>query len=268
VAQPAWRNGIILTIFNIIPAGKSSLMSEQQCTSTSVWDLPTRVFHWINFTAIISLIFLGMIMLFKKDLGITSPDARIALKELHVIIGYVFALNLLWRIIWGFIGNKHARWSRILPGKGFGATLKDYLAARKRGEPQTWAGHNPLGRLAVTFILLLMITLAISGLVRAGTDIYYPPFGSSIAAWVAAPDTAPENIKPYDKTGTDEKKLASLESFKGPFGEIHKLAAYILMAMILLHVFFVIVADNRERTGLISAMFTGRKFLHQPPMDK
>ena len=243
-------------------------MSNTACRSVRVWDLPTRLFHWINFLSILSLIFLGMIMLFKKDLGITSLEARIALKELHVLVGYVFVLNLLWRIVWGFMGNRYARWKNILPGKGFAATLKGYMEAMKQGEPQTWAGHNPLGRLAVTFILLLMLVLSVSGLIRAGTDIYYPPFGGSIAAWVAAPGVAPESIKPYDKTGMDEQKAASLKSFKGPFGEIHKLTAYILMAMILLHIFFVIFADAKEKNGLISAMFTGRKFLEKPAVDE
>ena len=71
----------------------------------NVWDAPTRVFHWVNFTTVILLIFMGLMMLFKKDLGITSLEAKIALKEIHVLIGYLFVLNLTWRIVWGFVGN-------------------------------------------------------------------------------------------------------------------------------------------------------------------
>ena len=59
-----------------------------------VWDLPVRLFHWVNFLSVISLLFMGFIMLYKKELGITSLDAKIALKQVHVIIGYVFVVNL------------------------------------------------------------------------------------------------------------------------------------------------------------------------------
>jgi cytochrome b len=243
-------------------------MSENQCTHVKVWDLPTRLFHWINFLAIISLIFLGMIMLFKKDLGISGLDAKIALKELHILVGYVFVLNLLWRLLWGFMGNRYARWKNILPGKGYRTELKSYMTAMKSGEPRVYAGHNPLGRLAVSFILLLMMVIAASGLIRAGTDVYFPPFGSSIASYIAADGVDPESLKPYDNTGVDKEKSATLKSFKGPFGEIHQLAAYALIAMILLHIFFVVFADIKEGNGMVSAMFTGKKILRKPPADQ
>jgi Ni/Fe-hydrogenase 1 B-type cytochrome subunit len=67
-----------------------------------------------------------------------------------------------------------------------------------------------MGRLAITFILLLMLTMAVTGLVRAGTDIYYPPFGSLVAEYIAAPGTAPDSIKPYIPEGTDKEKVEKL----------------------------------------------------------
>jgi len=104
---------------------------------------PTRVFHWLNFLTIISLIFVGLIMLFKKELGITGIEAKVGLKEVHVIIGYVFLFNFAWRILWGFIGNRYARWYQVLPPKGFKDTLKNYIASIKQGQPQQYAGHRP-----------------------------------------------------------------------------------------------------------------------------
>jgi cytochrome b len=232
-----------------------------------VWDLPTRLFHWINFLSVISLIFVGLLMMYKKDLGITSLEAKVGLKELHVTIGYVFATNLVWRIIWGFIGNRFARWSTILPGKGYGAVLQSYKASLKAGEPQQFLGHNPLGRLAVSVIVLLLFVMMVSGLIRAGTDVYYPPFGGFAASYVAAPGTDPATIEPYDATGTDAERLAALKAFKGPFGEVHFYTAYTLMFLIVLHIFFVIRTESREGGSLISAMFNGRKVLSRPPVD-
>ena len=232
-----------------------------------VWDLPGRIFHWINFLSVISLIFFGMIMLYKKELGITSIDAKIGLKEVHVMIGYVFAVNLLWRIVWGFIGNKYAQWRNIFPGSGFVKTARDYMSSAANGDQLQYLGHNPLGRLALSFIIILLTVQMVTGLIRAGTDIYYPPFGSYVTDYIAAPGTNPEDIMPYNPEGTDEAKAKQLKSFKKPFGVVHLYVSYILMFMIVLHVFFVIRAEVKEGGGLISAMFTGKKVLKSKPVD-
>lgn len=242
-------------------------MNDANCKSRPVWDLPTRLFHWINFLTVFTLVLLGMLMLFRKDLGIESVEAKIALKEIHVVVGYLFVLNLLWRLAWGFMGNHYARWRNILPGKGFGTELQAYLASVREGRPLAYAGHNPMGRLAVSFILLLLLALSVTGLVRAGTDIHYPPFGSLVTGYLAAPGVDPASLQPYDKSGVDPEKAASLKAFKGPFGEVHKLSAYVLMGMILLHILFVVRADIMEGNGLISAMFTGRKLFRRPAVD-
>ncbi|ATX81380.1 Ni,Fe-hydrogenase I cytochrome b subunit [Mariprofundus ferrinatatus] len=232
-----------------------------------VWDAPTRIFHWVNFTTVLLLIFMGLMMLFKKDMGITSLEAKITLKTIHVLIGYVFVLNLLVRLVWGFVGNRFARWSSILPGSGFGTLLSGYLNSIKKGDPQQFLGHNPLGRLAVTVIMLSLIVMAITGLTRAGTDIYYPPFGSYFAASVAAEGVDPASLKPYDKTGVDAAKMKELGAFKEPFGEIHIYTSYFLMFLILLHIFVVVRTEIKEGGGLVSAMISGRKVLSKDPED-
>ena len=232
------------------------------------WDLPVRLFHWVNFLSVVTLVFLGLVMLYKKELGITGDEARIALKEVHVIVGYLFALNLLWRIVWGFVGGPRVRWRQLLPGKGYAAELRRYLVSARAGHPPQYLGHNPLGRLAVSFIFLLLTVLALSGLVRAATDIYYPPLGSFAAAYVARPGVDPAQLRPYAAEGVDEQRMAALKAFKGPFGTTHKYAAYLLMAMILLHVFFVVRSEVREGGALVSAMINGRKVLKEAPVDE
>ena len=232
-----------------------------------VWDLPTRLFHWINFTTIIGLIIFGLIMLYKKELGITSVEAKIGLKEVHVLIGYVFVLNLAFRILWGFIGNHFARWRTTLPGKGFLQSVRDYKTSLGTENPQQFLGHNPPGRLAVTVMLALMVVMAFTGLIRAGTDIYYPPFGAWVADYVAAPGTDPGSLVPYDPTGVDAEKLDRLKAFKGPFGKVHIYTSYILMFIIVVHIAAVVITEVREGGSIISAMFTGRKVLSGKPVD-
>jgi len=232
-----------------------------------VWDLPTRIFHWVNFTTVILLILIGTLMLFKRDLGITSLDAKIAIKTMHVLIGYIFTANLLFRLLWGFIGNRFARWSSILPGNGFGQRLSNYIASLKSRQPQQFLGHNPLGQLAVTMLMMLLLTQAVTGLIRAGTDIYYPPFGSIYQAEVAAEGVDPATIKPYDKTGTDADKLKALKSFKHIYGEVHYYTFLILLAMIALHIVAVVRTEAGQDGSLISGMFSGRKILSKEPTD-
>ena len=211
-----------------------------------VWDIPTRIFHWVNFLTVLGLIFVACIMMFKKELGITGIEAKIALKEVHIIIGYVFASNLLVRIIWGFIGGKYSRWQTILPGKGYLTQLQGYIRSIKAGTPDTYQGHNPLGRLAILAMILLMITLMLSGFIRAGTDVYYPPFGGTIAQYVANETTPAQDILPYNLNGTDPHKMANIKVVKSFFGKVHEIAAFTLMFIVLLHIFIVIRMEVRE----------------------
>jgi cytochrome b len=242
-------------------------MQTQQLYQYKVWDLPTRLFHWINFTTVIVLIFVGLVMLFKKELGIESVAAKIALKELHVIVGYIFATNLVIRIVWGFIGNGYARWRSLIPSRGHMAKTGAYLQSVKRGKPLQYCGHNPLGQLAVLVIFLCLMTMAITGLIRAGTDIYYPPFGSIAAEYVASPGVNPDELVPYDTSAVDKEKYDALKAFKKPFGTIHIYTSYLVMFLIVIHIAAVVRVEVKEGGGIISAMFTGKKLLNDKAAD-
>src|SRR6056297_157968 len=97
--------------------------------SFAAWDRSVRVFHWINFLCVLGLIALGTVILNAGALGVTD-EGKILLKTVHVWIGYVFALNLLWRFVWAFVGSPRARWRAILPGRrGYLGELRRYLVA-------------------------------------------------------------------------------------------------------------------------------------------
>jgi Ni/Fe-hydrogenase 1 B-type cytochrome subunit len=164
-------------------------MPSEQLVAYRVWDAPTRWFHWVNALSVVGLMLLGIIILVSGDLGI-SAAGKVTLKTIHVWVGYVMTANLVWRFVWAFFGNRYARWKAILPsGRGYLASLQAYVSAFLAGHPRHYLGHNPVGRLAVLVILLLLVVQAASGLLLAGTDIFYPPFGSWISGWIAAPNT-------------------------------------------------------------------------------
>jgi Ni/Fe-hydrogenase 1 B-type cytochrome subunit len=231
------------------------------------WSAGVRWFHWINVLCMIGLIAVGVVILNAKALGI--PDAgKILLKTVHVWIGYVFAANLLWRLVQAFAGSRTARWRSFLPGgPGYLDELRGYLADLRAGRVRQYAGHNPAGRIAVSLLLLLLLTQAVSGLVLAGTDLFYPPLGAWIAGWIAAPGIDPATLVPYAKDSYDASAFEAMRAFRKPFITVHYYGFYALLCLAVIHIAAVVITDLREGGGLVSAMFTGNKVLNGPPAD-
>jgi len=78
-------------------------------------------------------------------------------------------------------------------------------------------------------MVLLLVILMCTGLIPAGTDIYYPPIGVFIAEYVVDENTDPETLIPYNLKGINEEKVAEIKRFKKPVGQIHLYSAYTLM---------------------------------------
>lgn len=233
-----------------------------------VWDAPTRWFHWINFLCVVALIAIGIAILNGKALGI-NDSGKILLKTTHVWFGYVFTINLLWRMVWAFVGNRHARWRAFVPGgRGYWSSVRDYAAGLWSGKPQQYLGHNPLARISVVLLFVLLLIQAVSGLVLAGTDIFYPPLGSWIAGWVAAPGVDPASLQPYMPSLYDETAWQEMRSFRKPFITAHYYCFYATVLMIVLHIAGVVTTELKEGGNIVSAMFTGKKALTGKPVDE
>lgn len=235
--------------------------------SYRVWDAPTRVFHWVNAISVIALVVVGYLILNGQALEV-SRAGKLALKTIHTWIGYVFAVNLLVRIVWAFIGNRFAKWRAMLPGgRGYPAALFSYLRAFFSRHPQQYLGHNPLGRISVTVMLILVVVLAVSGLVLAGTDLFMPPVGRWIARWVAAPGVDPGTLVPNSPEMYDKTAMESMRAFRKPFILSHLYGYYALLVLIGLHIAGVVITEIREGSTLISASFTGNKIISGDPVD-
>lgn len=234
----------------------------------TVWDAGTRWFHWINALCVIALMVVGFAILKSGSLELSNA-AKITLKTIHAWVGYVFALNLIWRFVWAFFGNRYARWRAILPGgKGYPKAFRRYVGAFFSGHPEQYAGHNPVGRLGVAVLLLLLTVQAVTGLVLAGTDLFLPPIGHWIAQWVAAPGVAPESLVPYAPAMYDEAAYQSMRAFRKAFAVTHLYSFYLLVAVVVVHVAAVVVTEIREGGSITSAMITGRKILGGRPVDE
>jgi cytochrome b len=110
-----------------------------------VWDLPVRVFHWA-----IVLCFAG------AYLSAESERWRL----LHVTLGYTLAGLVVFRLLWGVIGTRHARFADFVRGP---RAVGRYIGAMLRGQPDNAVGHNPLGALAILALLGLASIVAVSG---------------------------------------------------------------------------------------------------------
>lgn len=236
--------------------------------SYAVWDANTRWFHWINALCVIALAVVGFVILHASDLEISNAG-KVTLKTVHAWIGYVFVFNLLWRFAWAFLGNRYARWRSILPGgKGYFHAVRSYAAAFIAGRPEQYLGHNPVGRLGIAVLFLLISIQAITGLVLAGTDLFYPPIGHWIAQWVAAPDVAPRSLVPYAPEMYDAAAYEAMRAFRKPIALVHLYSFYVLVVVVVTHVAAVIITELREGGSIISAMFTGRKIISGRPLDE
>lgn len=110
-----------------------------------VWDAPVRVAHWL-----MALSFFGAYL--------TAESERWRL--LHVTLGYTMAALVLFRIVWGLVGTRHARFSNFVRGPK--AALR-YLGSLVSGKPEHHTGHNPAGALAILALLALALGTAASG---------------------------------------------------------------------------------------------------------
>ncbi|MBA6382548.1 cytochrome b/b6 domain-containing protein [Colwellia sp. BRX10-6] len=228
---------------------------------TFVWSRNIRLFHWLNVLSVLLLIVIGSVIYFGKDLGI-STEGKILLKTIHVCVGYVFAANLIFRIILGFIGKGYERWGQTLP---FNKVFKQELADFKKDKNKTFKGHSPLGKLMVGALMLSLSIQMISGLVIAGTDIYYPPFGQYFASSIAQDKSQVALIKPYSKENVDADAYKEMRNVRKPFITAHVYSFYFLLLLIPLHILAVFFAERREKHSIVSSMIHGFKYL---PKDK
>ena len=118
-------------------------------TKIKVWDAPVRVFHWL-----LVLSFAG------AYLSAESERWRL----LHVTLGYTLGGLVAFRLVWGLVGTRYARFANFVRGP---QAVLTYLRSLRKGQPQHHLGHNPAG--AVAIVLLLLASVAVVG---SGWAIY------------------------------------------------------------------------------------------------
>ncbi|MBU3724721.1 MAG: cytochrome b [Burkholderiaceae bacterium] len=110
-----------------------------------VWDIAVRLFHWF------------MVISFA---GAMITQEMESLRLIHVAFGYTMAALVAFRVLWGFIGTRYARFTSFVPTF---AQIKGYIASMFTSRPQHYLGHNPLGALSILAMLILTLLTGASG---------------------------------------------------------------------------------------------------------
>ena len=177
--------------------------------STYVWGIPTRLFHWM---LVISLV-----------------GAYIAEEDyltLHVALGYTAGILIVFRLIWGLVGPKHAHF------RDFPVGLKSVTGFIKgMGKPANiYAGHNPPASLVMLGIMFIVLMVAFSGMMTLSQEAGLGPFKSL---------TLPTGVE---------------------FKEIHEFWVQVLIGLTILHLLGLIADLIIHRSpGVLKSMFTGYK---------
>jgi cytochrome b len=110
-----------------------------------VWDVPTRVFHWL-----LAISFTGAFL--------TAESERY--RDIHVVLGYTLLGLILFRLVWGLIGTRYALFRSFWfkPGE-----IKSYMISLLKAKPEHYVGHNPAGSVAVFALLTLGIVSGTTG---------------------------------------------------------------------------------------------------------
>jgi cytochrome b len=178
-----------------------------------VWDLPVRIFHWALALLLVSQV-------------VTASIGGNAM-EYHVLGGYAVLALVLFRIVWGLVGSRHARFADFVRGP---RAVLTYARSLVRDASERHLGHNPLGGWSV---LLMLISL----LVQTGTGLF-------------ADDEIMTTGPLAKHVSGDTVSLLTM---------IHDVNAAVLAALVCIHVAAVLYYLVGKRENLIAPMITGRK---------
>ncbi len=115
-----------------------------------IWDLPTRLFHWLLSGGFFAAAIISL------ALGEDSP-----LFPYHAIIGLTIALMVCLRIIWGIAGTRYAKFGSFIFGP---AAVIEYTKGALTGRGKHYIGHNPGSALAIFALLALVLAMAVTGI--------------------------------------------------------------------------------------------------------
>lgn len=202
-------------------------MTDNAVNDIAIWDPLVRLFHWL-------LVFAFALSYFSQGEPFENLRERLLTEEtwqdLHVWSGYAIAALLLFRLAWGFMGPRYARFSDFVQGPR--ATLR-YLRQVLTLRARRYLGHNPAGGAMIVILLLSLTVTVAAGLALYGADKGLGPLAGALA-------------------GGGERMTHTVK-------EIHEFFANFTVILVIGHLIGVAWESGLHRENLAWAMITGRK---------
>ncbi|MFM9835148.1 MAG: cytochrome b/b6 domain-containing protein [Methylophilaceae bacterium] len=204
-----------------------------------VWDPIVRIGHWTLVIAFFTAYFTGEGFLTQ-----------------HVWAGYIVGGVIAFRILWGFIGSKHAQFKDFIYSP---STILAYLKGLISRKPQHYIGHNPAGG-----IMVIVLIAALSGTIFTGLKLYAVEENKgplSSAQFVAPAGTGFINeVKAEEEIEADESAEAKGDKQGEDYWEgLHEFFVNFTLLLVVLHISGVIFSSYVDKENLVKAMFTGNK---------
>jgi Ni/Fe-hydrogenase 1 B-type cytochrome subunit len=209
-----------------------------------VWELPVRVYHWINAVALVALCITGYLIgapirLFYAARGLSSSTGSAGCGSFTSLAAFVYVFNFLARLYWGFVGNKYSSWRAFFPLKRsqqqeiVDVIKADVLETKMHGPIST--GHNSLAGLIYFFTFLAFVFQTITG---------FALYSSMSNSWLPRMFTW---IVPL---------------MGGEFGVRfwHHLFLWFFVTFIIIHIYLAFYHDYIEGRGTVSSIIGGWKF--------
>lgn len=216
-----------------------------------VWEMPVRIYHWVNALCIVVLCITGYII-GDPPAFTTSTEAYAnywfgSIRFVHFLAAFLFFFNFVFRTYWGFVGNEFSRWYHFIPYSRkhwieiLNVIKVDVLQITNK--KITTIGHNNLAAFIyfITFLLFLLQSLTGFGMYAAMSDSFFP----QLFAWVVPLMGGDMNVR-----------------------QLHHILMWGFIIFAMVHIYLVFYHDYIERNGVTSSMIGGWKFIEEEMIER
>ncbi len=212
--------------------------------SIYVYEAPVRIWHWINALAIVVLAVTGYFI--GSPLPTMPGEASDHylmgyIRFAHFAAAYIFAVGMLGRVYWAFVGNSHARELFSVPVRSaqfwedLKGVMKWYLFISP--QPQRFVGHNPLARLMMFVLFLLTaVFMIITGFALYGEGLQAGSWAERLFGWVIPLFGQSQDVHTW-----------------------HHVGMWVMLIFIILHVYAAVREDIMSRQSIVSTMISGHR---------
>ena len=204
-----------------------------------VWDILVRIFHW------------SLVIAFTVSYISSEKESAV-----HIYSGYSVLGLISFRVIWGLVGSKYARFSDFVYSP---TAVLDYLKGLWAKTPRHFLGHNPAGGWMILALLVALFVITLSGLkLNAFEKERDSQAGNAVTTAVITPASTDRDqaAEPGQERHRRHGPRSAGERF---WHELHEVAANLTLVLIALHIAGVIVSSRLHRENLVKAMITGKK---------